>query len=198
MATAFDSVGMGQLGSEKRYMTGDNPISQGLKGLKDFAILSAMDKSGLVGFLNDMGQSKKDMMAKYPGLAPAGAAQPPAAQAQPVSPVAPTEFANQESNSNAGNPFAGVPFNNTDQPSQKSIEDAADEAMGLSKSTSFVTPNMLNAPDMQSEGVLNRASQPAPPPGGMMLPQYGQKKSDGGSQIAGAVLSILPKLFGLG
>jgi len=198
MATAFDNIGMGQLGSERRFMTGDNAFSKGLEGLKDFAMLTAIDKSGLAGFLNDLGQSKKDMMAKYPGLAPANAAQPPNAQAQPVSPVAATEFSNQESNSNAGNPFASVPFNNTNQPSEKSIEDAADEAMGLSKSTSFVTPNMLNAPDTQSEGVLNRASQPAPPPGGMMLPQYGQKKSDGGSQIAGAVLSILPKLFGLG
>lgn len=193
MATSFDGIGMSQLGSERRFMTGDNPFSKGLGGLKDFAMLAAIDKSGLAGFLNDLGQSKKDMMAKYPGLAPAGAAQPPAAQVQPISPVAPTEFSNQESNSNVG-----VPFNNTEQPSQKSIEDAADEAMGLSKSTSFVTPNILNAPDTQSEGVLNRASQPAPPPGGMMLPQYGQKKSDGGSQIAGAVLSILPKLFGLG
>lgn len=197
MATAFDGIGMGQLGSERRFMTGDNPISQGLKGLKDFAILTAMDKSGLVGFLNDMGQSKKDMMGKYPGLSPAGAAQPPAVQAQPVSPVAPVDFSNQDSNPNVGNPFGGGFFNNSTQQPQKSIEDAADEAMGLTKSSAFTTPNQLNVADNQSQEVLNRASQPVAPPGGMVGQDARKRESGGGGEFASMALKILPMLFGV-
>jgi hypothetical protein len=164
MATAFDGIGMSQLGSERRFMTGDNPISQGLKGLKDFAILSAMDKSGLVGFLNDLGQSKKDMMGKYPGLAPAGAAVP-TNQPMPVNPQAmPQQF---PVNPNVSNPSGGL-FDNGMQ--QKSIEDAADEAMGLSKSSSFISPNTLktnNEPDQ----VQQQVASGFPPP--MQMPQYG-------------------------
>lgn len=168
MATAFDGIGMSQLGSERRFMTGDNPISQGLKGLKDFAILSAMDKSGLVGFLNNLGQSKKDMMGKYPGLAPAGAAQPPAAQTQAVPPVIGTNPASQQQAPNTL--FGGDLFKDNTQPPQKSIEDAADEAMGLSKSSSFISPDTLktnNEPDQ----IQQQVASGFPPP--MQMPKYG-------------------------
>jgi hypothetical protein len=164
MATAFDGIGMSQLGSERRFMTGDNPISQGLKGLKDFAILSAMDKSGLVGFLNNLGQSKKDMMGKYPGLAPAGAAVP-TNQPMPVNPQAMPQ--QPPVNPSVSNPSGGL-FNNEMQ--QKSIEDAADEAMGLSKSSSFISPDTLktsNEPDQ----VQQQVASGFPPP--MQMPKYG-------------------------
>jgi len=167
MATAFDGVGMSQLGSEKRYMTGDNPISQGLKGLKDFAILSAMDKSGLVGFLNEMGQSKKDMMGKYPGLAPVGAVVP-TNQPMPVNPQAVLPQAQIDPNAN--NSSGGGLFDNPVQQQQKSIEDAADEAMGLSKSTSFVTPDAFK-PNNESDQIQQQVATGFPPP--MQLPKYG-------------------------
>jgi hypothetical protein len=193
MATSFDGIGMSQLGSERRFMTGDNPISQGLRGLKDFAILTAMDKSGLVGALNEMGQSKKDMMGKYPGLVPDGASKPPAAQTQAVPPVTAIESANPPQNSN--NLFGGDLFKDATQQPQKSIEDAADEAMGLSKSTSYTTPNQFNVADNQSQDVLNRANQPVAPPGGM-VGQDARKKESGGGGLD-IIMKILPMLFGI-
>jgi hypothetical protein len=197
MATAFDGLGLGQLGSERRFMTGDNPLSQGLKGLKDFAIMSAINKSGLTGFLNDLGKPKDNQSSLGMAVPPSNFA-PVGINPQAASNWGSVPNLTQDSTQDKSTqPLGGPSFNNANQPQQKSIEDAADEAMNLSKSTSFVSPNVLNAPDTQSEGVLNRASQPAAPPGGMMLPQYGQSQS-GGNQVASAVLNILPTLFGLG
>jgi len=166
MATAFDGIGMGQLGSEKRYMTGDNPISQGLKGLKDFAILSAIDKSGLAGFLNDIGKQKQDLQDKYK-TQPAGAVAPAVAPVA-VNPQAVPQQA--EINPNTGTPSNSPLFNNSVQPQPKSIEDAADEAMGLSKSTSFVSPDLFKT-NNESEQVQQQVASGFPPP--MQLPQYG-------------------------
>jgi hypothetical protein len=166
MATAFDGIGMSQLGSERRYMTGDNPISQGLKGLKDFAMLTAIDKSGLAGFLNDIGKQKQDLQDKY--KQPVLGAVAPASAPVAVNPQAMPSQA--QTDPNAGNPFGGGLFNSAVQQQQKSIEDAADEAMGLSKSTSFVTPDAFK-PNNESDQVQQQVASGFPPP--MQLPKYG-------------------------
>jgi hypothetical protein len=179
MATAFDGIGMSQLGSERRYMTGDNPISQGLKGLKDFAMLTAIDKSGLAGFLNDIGKQKQELENKYKPQPVAGAVAP-TNQPMPVNPQA--ALPQTQIDPNANNQLGGNLFDNSVQQPQKSIEDAADEAMGLSKSTSFVTPDAFK-PNNESNQVQQQVASGFPPP--MQLPQYDGK---------GAGMSLL-KLF---
>lgn len=179
MATAFDGIGMSQLGSERRYMTGDNPISQGLKGLKDFAMLTAVDKSGLAGFLNDIGKQKKALEDKYK-TPPVVGAVAPTNQPMPVSPQAALPQAQIDPNAN--NSSGGNLFDNPVQQPQKSIEDAADEAMGLSKSTSFVTPDAFKS-NNESDQIQQQVATGFPPP--MQLPQYDGK---------GAGMSLL-KLF---
>lgn len=195
MATAFDSIGMGQLGSERRFMTGDNPFSQGLRGVKDFAILSALDKSGIADYLNDLGKSKTPAGGAVPPTGtPAIGINPQAAASWNVQPPS-AEFPAQNQNVQ---PFGGSFFNNANQQQQKSIEDAANEAMNLTKSSSFTTPNEFEKTSQsESQAILAQANQPVAPPGGMNLPQYGQKKGSSIGPVAGAVLSFLPKLFGM-
>lgn len=52
MASAFDGIGLGSMGFEKQFMTGDNPLREALKGLKTGMIVQGMKKSGLRDFLN--------------------------------------------------------------------------------------------------------------------------------------------------
>lgn len=203
MATAFDSIGMGQLGSEKRFMTQSNPFSEGLKAIKDFAMLSAIDKSGLAEYLNKVGQQNEDLKDKYKTPAPVGAAVPNQPYAiKPIMAVDPNAMVAPymgQTNLNqptfqTNSPFGGGVFNNSIQQQQKSIEDAADEAMGLTKSTSFITPSpTVGSNEQVAESVLSRASQPVTPPNMMNLPQYGKKQDSGVNPLS--ILSTIATLL---
>jgi hypothetical protein len=184
MATAFDGIGMSQFGSEKRFMTGNNPFSEGLKGIKDFAILSAIDQSGLQGFLNDIGKQKKEMEERNKGGQPAGSVAPD--QPYSIKPITPID-------QNAVNaPYMPAPaFTSTPINQGPSLSEQADEAMGLKTSSTFTGPNTFTpSPSATDTSMLAMASQPAPPPGNLNLPQYGPKQDGGGS-----MLSMIAKMF---
>lgn len=180
---------MSQLGSERRFMTGNNPFSEALKGVKDFAILSAIDKSGLQGFLNDVGKKKQEMENKNKGGQPVGSVAPDQPYSiQPIMAIDP----------NAVNaPYMQSPvFGEAPIQEGPSLMDQADEAMGLKTSSTFTGPNTFAPSSSATDtSMLQMASQPAPPPGNVNLPQYGNKEGGGFGQ---AILAkILPALFGI-
>jgi hypothetical protein len=178
MASAFDGMGLGQMGSEKRFMTGNNPFSEALKGIKDFAILSAIDQSGLQGFLNEVGKNKQ-----------------PAGSAAPMQPYAVKPVMGIDPNA-VNAPYMPAPAL-TPAPTGEgpSLMDQANEAMGLKISSTFTGPNTFSpSPSATDTSMLAMASQPAPPPGNLNLPQYGKKQGGGGLDIA---MKILPMIFGV-
>jgi hypothetical protein len=162
MATSpFANVGMSQLGSEQSYMHGSSPLNEAFKAVQDFAMLAAIDKSGLAGYLNSIGQKTEDLKnkAKTP---PDGSAAPNVAPA-PVNPqaMAPAPSAQPPVPGSSNQPFGGSFFNNAIQQPEKSIEDLADEAMGIKKSS--VTPDLLKPRDpMQDQMQTQMASMPNP------------------------------------
>jgi hypothetical protein len=178
MASAFDGMGLGQMGSERRFMTGSNPFSEALKGVKDFAILSAIDQSGLQGFLNEVGKNKQ-----------------PAGSAAPMQPYAVKPVMGIDPNA-VNAPYMQAPvFNPAPMDQGPSLTDQANEAMGLKTSSTFTGPNTFSpSPSATDTSMLAMASQPAPPPGNLNLPQYGKKEGGGGLDIA---MKILPMLFGV-
>jgi hypothetical protein len=194
MATAYDGIGMGQLGSESRFMKGDNPLSSALKGLKDFGIMYGMEKTGLFDYLNKAGQQKQAMLDKYPGLAPktanppAGAAVPSVANPAPVAPnstgtvntypVNTTVFENTVppiDQAPANQPIQTQPPNNG-----MSTEDAADHSMGIKGS--FMNPDLFKPRDATQDqtALAMQTASPSVYPSPMNLPQYGQNSGGSG------------------
>ena len=182
MASSFDGMGLGMMGSEKRFMTGSNPFSEALKGAKDFAILSAIDKSGIQGFLNEMGKNKQ----------PTGSVAPE--QPYSIKPILGIDPNAVEA------PYAQQAFSPAPIAEGPSLTDQANEAMGLKSSSTFTGPNTFSpAPSATDTSMLQMASQPAPPPGNLNLPQYGSKggNSSGGGFGESILTKILPALFGI-
>ena len=196
MATSFSGLGLGQLGSESRFMTGDNAFSQGLKAAKDFAILYGLDKSGLVGYLNDIGQAKKDMMAKYTGLSPDKTAAVPTNAVPPDAPVSavppeqpsaiPSAVVSPNTVPSRDLAPATVPAT-TPELNLDDLKRSADHSMGI---TSFVSPDALKPRDPAQDQVATEMAS-APPP--MQLPQYGNQGGGGINPIS--VISSLASLF---
>jgi len=169
MASSFDGVGLGSMGFEKQFMTGDNPLREALKGLKTGMIVRGIQSSGIPAMLNPQAQS---------------------ASVAPVIPPAPVE----QNNASAMVP---PPVQNV-SPSLNQTPNLGDELnkeWGLESSTTFTSPNTFAAlPSATDTSMLAMASQPAPPPGNLNLPQYGKKDGGGGLDIA---MKILPMLFGI-
>jgi|688.fasta_scaffold143922_3 hypothetical protein len=166
MASSFDGVGLGSMGFEKQFMTGDNPLREALKGLKTGMIVRGIQSSGIPAMLN------------------------PQASGAPVIPPAPVE----QNNASAMVP---PPMQNTLPPLNESpnLGDELNKEWGLESSTTFTSPNTFAAsPSATDTSMLAMASQPAPPPGNLNLPQYGKKDGGGGLDIA---MKILPMLFGI-
>lgn len=133
--TPFSGIGLGQLGSEQSYMHGSNPINDAFKAVQDFAMLAAIDKSGLAGWLNSLGQQKQEIQDKSK-LPPAGSAAPNVVPAVGINPQAASSWNVMPQNApplQVTQPFGGGFFNSAAQQQQRSIEDMADEAMGLKK-----------------------------------------------------------------
>ena len=167
MASAFDGMGLGMMGSEKSYMSGG-------KGNDDVRfLLGSLLKMGLDG-------SKPNVpLPTWPQFDDnkSSGAVPPVQNAvvAPPSPVPAPVFAPVQ-NTNDGHPEEG-----------NVLKD-----LGLG---AFTTPDPLMKSDQsESQAVLARADQPVAPPGGMNLPQYGQGGGGGGFDIA---MKILPMIFGI-
>jgi hypothetical protein len=213
MATAFDGVGMGMLGSEKKYMSQDNPLSTAFKGLKDFGIMYGMEKAGVFDYLNKMGEQKQAMMDKYPGLSakkPDGSAAPPAASA-PVSSVinatapAADNSATVDNNQNplitdeaAENVFKNISETQPNAiptkvlaPSTFQPGSAAPPPVGGAQ-ISGVSPDVMQPRNMGQDQLAMEVAS-APPPQ-MNLPQYG-KQGGGGGGDALKILTSLATLF---
>jgi hypothetical protein len=169
MASSFDGAGLGSFGFEKQFMTGDNPLREAFKGLKTGLIVKGIAESGLKNLLNPS---------------------QPSATGQPVIPPAPVEQTNASA-------MAPPPVQNV-SPSLNETPNLGDELnkeWGLESSTTFTSPNTFVAsPSATDTSMLQMASQPAPPPGNLNLPQYGKKQGGGGLDIA---MKILPALFGI-
>jgi hypothetical protein len=169
MASSFDGAGLGSFGFEKQFMTGDNPLREALKGLKTGMIVKGIQASGIPAMLNPQTQT---------------------ASGAPVIPPAPVE----QNNASAMVP---PPVQNTLPPLNESpnLGDELNKEWGLESSTTFTSPNTFAAsPSATDTSMLAMASQPAPPPGNLNLPQYGKKDGGGGLDIA---MKILPMLFGI-
>lgn len=214
MATAFDGIGMGMLGSEKKYMSQNNPLSTALSGLKDFGIMYGMEKAGLFDYLNKMGEQKQAMMDKYPALGkkPDGSAAPPAAAASaPTSAAAPTinNAATADKNQDrfitddeATATFQTTPINvkaetnprvNSAPVQTAPIAPGAVAPLPEMNGINFsgVSPDMYQQRDASQDqtALAMQTGSPSTYPSPMNLPQYGQNSSGSGG------LSSLLKLF---
>jgi hypothetical protein len=169
MASSFDGVGLGSMGFEKQFMTGDNPLREALKGLKTGMIVKGIQSSGIPAMLNPKIQS---------------------ATGAPVIPPAPVEQAN--ANAMIPPPVQNVAPSLNEAPN---LGNELNKEFGLESSTTFTSPNTFApSPSATDTSMLAMASQPAPPPGNLNLPQYGKKEGGGGLDIA---MKILPMLFGI-
>jgi hypothetical protein len=168
MATAFDGVGMGMLGSEKRFMTGENALADAFKGLKTGLAVKAIGESGLGDFLS--GLTKKSVP-------------PPTVQSM-------GGILGTTGSQGGVNPFE-TDLNQT-APAQD--DDALHQEFNLNKisSQSFTTPDVLTARNSSQDQIpMQMASAP---PSQMNLPQYG-KQSGGGGGSALSALTSLATLF---
>jgi len=179
MATAFDGVGMGMLGSEKRFM------SQG-------------KESPLAFLAGSLLMPKKEKAVELPpfsiGTLPseqnAGAVPPPAnASAEPVLPEA----------QNA--PNAAIPDNageSEDHPdTQRAMEDLGFTTPVVDPKPLTVGPLSAISPDLlkarnPAQDQISMEMASAPPPQ-MSLPQYGKQGGGGGDALK--MLSSLATLF---
>lgn len=196
MASSFDGLGMGYLGSERsRFKSGEPSIGMALAGL-------GLQKAGIIDDLNEMGNPQSLLRKKIigafspdqghaindgnkgyqpshnlweapPGTNPnenAGAMIPPAidASVQPPPQIAP-----------------GVAPSPTPE---RTIDQHVDDVI---PKFSLVTQNTLTPRDAsQDQQILAMASQPAPSPNSPIGQQQG-----GGGQIMQAVLPQLAKLL---
>jgi hypothetical protein len=168
MATAFDGVGMGQLGKESQYYGGSNPFKEALKGLKDFAIISGIQKIGLQDFLNTMGKKEGQ------GVPPPNATNAPVIPNAP--PVVPVETLM---------PLVQEPVLQDVMP----LQNQADKAFGLE---SFLTPDPFKPRDSRMDQVAMQTAS-APPPQ-LDLPKYGKQPGGSGGDLA----SIVKLFMGMG
>lgn len=186
MATAFDGLGLGMLGSERRYMSGDNILSDLLKGAKNAAFLGALHKSGVIDYLNNIDKPK----------APAGAVPPavPVASA-PAAPAAPVVSADNESMPTIADDAAANVFNPNvvSSPVLKQINPETGNIPPKplpAPGSVGVSPDLLK-PRNPAEDQVALEYAAAPPPQ-MNLPQYGHQ---GGGINPISVISTLAKFL---
>lgn len=163
MATAFDGLGMGMLGSERQYINKGGPISEALKGLKEFAMVQGIAKSGLQEYLNKMGS--KDNQGVPP---PDGAS----SAINPV-PVAPVPFSVEQS---------PAPTMEADP-----VQNQADRAFGIQSS---VTPNLFQPRDLSQDQMAMQMQASAPPPANVGQNQMGRDIPSGGGLDLSTIAAI--------
>lgn len=175
MATAFDGIGMGQLGKESQYYSGTNPFREAMKGLKDFTIISGIEKSGLREFLNDWTKNKgvdKSISPADNGYSAArDAAIPPTT----------TTYDSANQNLPAQMPLVQEPVLQNNVP----LQNQAERAFGIQ---SFLTPDPLKPRDPGMDQVaIQMASAPTPQ---LNLPKYGKQPGGSGGLDPATILSI--------
>jgi hypothetical protein len=163
MATAFDGLGMGMLGSERQYIKGGGPLSEAAKGLKDFAIVSAIQKSGLQEYLNKMG-AKSDQAVPPPQNANAAV--------NPALPPAPVPLI----------PETPAPVMQADP-----LQIQSDKAFGIQSS---ITPNLFE-PRNTAQDQVAMQMQVSEPPTNVGQQQMGKDipQKSGGIDM-GTILSL--------
>lgn len=203
MATSFDGLGMGQLGTERSRFSGDfKGAGRGLLGIGLYkaGVIDSIDdafspQSAIqskiksyftpdpnAGVINDgtKGYKPSDYYEAGPGYGPNenAAAMIPAPPPVASQPVAPAMM--------PGAYTTPVTPQGTVQPVD---ERQIDEVIG-GLSNTLVTPNTLTPRNSSEDvGMLQLASTPATPFPSMNLPQYGQ------NQNGGDTLATLAKLF---
>ncbi len=169
MASSFDGIGLGSMGFERQFMTGDNPLREALKGAKTGLILKGLEASGIRSSLNPATES----------ASATGAAVPPQVnqpEALDASVPPPTQI------------FAPSPSATPD------LGNELNKEWGLESSSTFTTPNTMQpSPSAMDTSMLQIASMPAPRPGKDNLPQYGNKQGGGVNPID--VISKLAAFF---
>jgi len=168
MATAFDGVGMGMLGSEKRFMTGENALADVFKGLKTGLTVKAIGESGLGDFLTGLTQKSVP---------------PPTVQSM-------GGILGTTGSQGGVNPFEA----DSNQTAPALDDDALHQEFNLNKisSQSFTTPDVLTARNSSQDQIPMQMAS-APPPQ-INLPQYG-KQGGGGAGSALSALTSLATLF---
>lgn len=179
MATAFDGIGMNQLGKESQYYSGTNPFKEAMKGLKDFAIISGIQKSGLQDYLNDLG--KQDT---YKGVSPADHGYN-AARDQMIPPVTST-FNTSNTVPQASAPEESAPV----LQDQNHIQNQADKAFQIQ---SFISPDLLQNRNPSLDQVQLQAAYAQPT--ALNLPKYGKQPSVDGGGIDPATILSIAKFF---
>ena len=195
MATSFDGLGMGQLGTERSRFKGPNEPSLG-KALLGIGL----QKAGVIKDLDELSNPQStlrkkiiDVFSSQPRATPApvedrsfSAAPPPGMGAnenaailsapppvapQPVAPVMQQDV-----------PVTAPVAPQSDiQPIDN--DQLVDEVFPRRSISSFVAPNTLAQRNPSEDiGMLQLASIPATPPPSMNLPQYGQNQ--GGNTLA--------------
>lgn len=169
MASSFDGAGLGSFGFEKQFMTGDNPLRKALKGYKTGLILQGMEKSGVRNFFNPS--------------TPSGTGQA----------VMPPVDATEEVDQGVPPPMQSVAPETTPA-ATPDLSDELNKEWGLQSSSTFTGPNTFApSPSAIDTSMLQMASMPAPPPGNVNLPQYGNKQGGGVNPID--VISKLAAFF---
>lgn len=185
MATAFDGLGLGMLGSERRFMGGDNMLSQVLKGLKDYAIVAGLNKSGVIDYLNNIDKPKTPAGAVPPG---APVASTPAPSPAPMASVD-NESMPTIADDAAMNVFNPVPMTAPVQ-KQTNLETGNIPPKPLPAPGNVgVSPDLLKARNPAEDQVALEYA--AAPPPQLNLPQHG----GGGGINPVSVISSLASLF---
>jgi len=180
MATAFDGVGMSQLGKESQYYGGTNPFREAMKGLKDFAIITGIQESGLQGFLNDLSKNK----GVNKSISPADNGYSAARDA--AIPPTTTTYDSANQNLPAQTQQVQEPVLQNNIP----LQNQADNAFGLQ---SLLTPDPLKPRDSGMDQVAMQMAF-APPPQ-LNLPKYGKQPGGSGGGIDLGTIASIAKFF---
>lgn len=179
MATAFDGIGMGQLGKESQYYSGTNPFKEAMKGLKDFAIISGIQKSGLQDYLNSL--NKEDT---YRGVSPSDHGYN-AARDTMIPPVTSTY-----DTLNTASPVVVPEVSPPVLQEQNEIKNQADKAFQIQ---SFISPDLLQNRNPSLDQVQLQAASAQPT--ALNLPKYGKQLSGDGGGIDPATILSIAKFF---
>ena len=184
MASAFDGLGMGYLGSERsRFKGSEGPsLGAGLLGI-------GLQQAGIIDSLNDMGNPQDFLKKKILGAFAPDKGRAINDGTKGYQPSQNLWEAPPETNAVAQPPMPVAPGIAPSAAPEKTIDQHVDDVI---PKFSPVSQNTLTPRDAsQDQAILAMASQPAPPPNAPV----GQQQGGGGGQIMQAVLPQLAKLI---
>lgn len=184
MASAFDGLGMGYLGSERsRFKGSEGPsLGAGLLGI-------GLQQAGIIDNLNDMGNPQDFLKKKILGAFAPDQGRAINDGTKGYQPSQNLWEAPAETNAMVQPPMPVAPGIAPSAAPDRTIDQHVDDV--FPRQTSFVSPNTLTPKDSsQDQTILAMASQPAPPPNGPV----GQQQGGGGG---GLMKAIAPEIFKL-